>query len=98
MAIRLGTVTGRRTDKNRDGGGDRLLLQVEMSNADDVQTVEMINAPGEDSNPPNGSQVLIVDLGPAFKAAIAADDGVDPSMSEAKRSYTLLAPGRLRRL
>jgi len=93
MAIRLGTVTGRSTAKNRDGEGNRLLLQVEMSNADDVQTIEMINAPGEDSNPPKGSQVLIVDLGSAFKAAIAADDGVAPSMAEGEKKLYSISAG-----
>lgn len=93
MAIRLGKVTGRQIAANRDGSGDRLLLQVEMSNADDVQTVEMLNAPGEDSNPPDDAQVLIVDLGRAFKVALAADDGITPDMAEGEKKLYSVSAG-----
>lgn len=93
--IRLGKVTGRQIATNRDGSGDRLLLQVEMSNADDVQTVEMLNAPGENSNPPDDSQVLIVDLGRAFKVALAADDGITPDMAEGEKKLYSISSGAI---
>ena len=76
--IRIGKVTGRTTGKNRDGGDDVLLLQVEISDPDDVQTVQLMNPAGENSNPPDGSQVLIIDIGAAFKVAVATDDGIAP--------------------
>lgn len=76
--MRIGRVTGREIKKNRDGSGSRLLLQVEMSNANDVQTVEMVNAPGEDTSPVNDSQVIIFDIGKAFKVALAGNDGIVP--------------------
>lgn len=76
--IRIGKVTGRSTGKNRDGTDNVLLLQVEISDPDDVQTVQLMNPAGENSNPPDGSQVLIIDIGSAFKVAVATDDGIEP--------------------
>ena len=95
MAMRLGIVTGQEIAKNRDGAGDRLLLQVTMSNSDDVQTVEMVGAPGEDSNPPDGSLVLITDMGAAFKAAIAANDGIAASMGEGEKKLYSIDAGAI---
>jgi len=78
MSVRIGKVTGRAIGKNRDGSDDVLLLQVEISDPDDVQTVQLMNPSGENSNPPDDSQVLIIDIGSAFKVAVAADDGIAP--------------------
>lgn len=88
--IRTGTVTGSEVKKNRDGAGNRRLLQVEISDPDDIQTVEMMSAAGEDVNPPVGNRVLIIDVGAAYKIAIAADDGIEPSMDEGeKKIYSI---------
>lgn len=82
---RIGKVTGREVIKNRDGQNDRLMLQVEITDSDDIQTVELRNQYGEDNNPVNGSQVLIIDMGSAFKVAIAAEDGITPSMNPGEK-------------
>ena len=82
---RIGKVTGREVIENRDGQNSRLMLQVEITDSDDIQTVELRNQYGEDNNPVNGSQVLIVDIGSAFKMAIAAEDGITPSMNPGEK-------------
>ena len=82
---RIGKVTGREVKKNRDGQNDRLMLQVEITDSNDIQTIELRNQYGEDNNPVNGSQVLIVDIGTAFKMAIAAEDGITPSMNPGEK-------------
>lgn len=88
MGINIGKVTGREIVKNRDGTNDRLMLQVEMTSAEDIQTVELRNSHGDDNSPIDGSQVLIVDVGPAFKLGIANNDGVDPDTNPGeKRIY-----------
>jgi phage gp45-like len=61
------------------------MLQVEITDSDDIQTVELRNQYGEDNNPVNGSQVLIVDIGSAFKMAIAVKDGITPSMNPGEK-------------
>jgi phage gp45-like len=93
--IRTGIVTGRELKKNRDSGNDRLLLQVQITDADDIHTVEYMSPPGEDSNPPNGTKVLIVDVGRAYKVAIAADDNISPSMAEGEKKLYSISSGTI---
>ena len=93
--IRTGIVTGREFKKNRDSGNDRLLLQVQITDADDVHTVEYMSPPGEDSNPPDGAKVLIIDVGRAYKIAIAADDNVSPSMAAGEKKLYSISDGAI---
>ena len=93
--IRTGIVTGREFKKNRDSGSDRLLLQVQITDADDVHTVEYMSPPGEDSNPPDGAKVLIIDVGRAYKIAIAADDNISPSMAEGEKKLYSISGGAI---
>jgi len=93
--IRTGIVTGREFKKNRDSGNDRLLLQVQITDADDVHTVEYMSPPGEDSNPPDGSKVLIIDVGRAYKVAIAADDNISPSMAGGEKKLYSTSEGAI---
>lgn len=76
--VRTGIITGREVTTNRDGTNQRVMLQVQMSNPDDIQTVEYVNLPGQDENPINGSRVYIIEVGSSYKIGIAVDDGVDP--------------------
>lgn len=93
--IRTGIVTGREFKKNRDSGNDRLLLQVQITDADDIHTVEYMSPPGEDSNPPDGAKVLIIDVGRAYKIAIAADDNVSPSMAAGEKKLYSISDGAI---
>lgn len=79
MAIDIGTVKGEEITVNKDGEDNVRLLQVELSNPDDLQTIEQMRQPGDDSPPQPGARVLVVDLGPSYRVAIAFDDGVEPS-------------------
>lgn len=63
--------------KNKDGQNLVVLLQVVISDPDDVQTVEWISLPGRDSGIRVDDEVLIVAVG-STKYAIAVDDGVAP--------------------
>jgi len=78
----IGRVTGRQVAVNRDGDKPVLLLQVEISDPDDIQTVEFVSQAGIDQNPPNNANVLISKLGDAWLVAFAADDGIAREMSE----------------
>lgn len=81
----IGTVRGYNIGKNRDGTGNVLLLQVEMSDPDDIQTVEYMSGAGDDTIPPVGSLVTILSVGRAWKIAIASNDNISPGMSEGER-------------
>jgi len=79
--MRIGTVISSSVTTNRDGLTSVRMLQVQIADPDDIQSVEYLQAAGQDYNPPPGTAVLIVDLGRAWKVAIAADDGIEPSVS-----------------
>lgn len=98
--MRIGRVISSEVGKNRDGDGDVLLLTVEISEPGDEQTVEYMQAAGEDFNPPEDTTVIVADLGEAWKIALGADDGITPeSLPGEKEIYALLAgvkKGRLK--
>lgn len=76
--IHLGTVVGSAIDANRDGEGDSRMLSAELSEADDVQTIELVSQNGEQTNPLDDSMLVILELGPAWKIAVAVRDNVEP--------------------
>lgn len=75
----IGRVTGSEIKKNRDGDKKVVLLQVEITDPDDIQTVQSMGAAGVNSNPVNDSIVFIAQAGNAFKIAVAVDDGIEPT-------------------
>ena len=76
--MQIGKITGREIRTNRDGGNDVVLLQVEVSDSDDIQTAELYRGAGVDCNPPDGSTVVLLGAGPAWQIAIAVNDNVTP--------------------
>ena len=93
--IEIGTVTGYIIAKNRDGDSDVLLLQCEMSEDTDIQTVEYIQQPGEDGNPAMGSSVIIFDIGKSYRFAIACDDNIVPEMLPGERKLYSVSGGEV---
>jgi hypothetical protein len=78
MGLRIGKIRGYEIKKNRDGANNVLLLQVEVSDPDDVQTIEFYQAASQDLNPATDSLVAFLDAGKAWKIALGADDGIVP--------------------
>lgn len=91
MDLRVGIVTGRETAVNREAGGPAVrLLQVQITDHNDVQTVQLVGQAGEEVNPPNGSLVLLLPGGLAFKLSAGTDDWVVPIMDiGGKRLYAI---------
>jgi hypothetical protein len=83
--ITVGEITGSSVRVNKDGVKPVRLLQVVVSDPEDVQTVELIRQAGEDYNPPKGSRVIILDLGSAWQVGVAVDDGITPEVDEGER-------------
>lgn len=75
--VSIGTVVGREIIENRDSENESRMLSVELSEANDVQSVEHINQNGEQTNPPDDTTVLVLELNPSWKLAIAINDLVD---------------------
>lgn len=93
MRLQTGIVKGRKTAPNRDGGRNVLLLQVELTAKNDVQTVELLQGAGDQSNPPNGSKVLVISNGAAYKIAIAIDDLIALSIEVGERAIRAVLNG-----
>ncbi len=74
----IGRVTGYEIGKNKEGEVDVLLLQVEISEPDDVQTVELYQSGGRDYNPPTNSTVIVIPIADALQIAVAVNDGITP--------------------
>jgi len=71
-------VTGRKIRKNQDGLFEVRMIQVEITDPKDIQSVQFISQSGEDSSPPDGSAVIILTIG-TTKFAIAAEDNILPA-------------------
>lgn len=96
MKIQTGIIKGRETKSNRDGVRDVLLLQVELTDKTDVQTVELMQGAGDQYNPENGSKVLVVSDGPAYKIAIAVDDMTAVSLDIGERAIRSVLNGEVK--
>lgn len=90
-SLRVGIVTGRETAVNREAGGPPVrLLQVQITDHNDVQTVQLVGQAGEEVNPPNGTLVLLLPGGQAFKLSAGTSDWVVPIMDVGgKRIYAV---------
>jgi len=88
-----GTVKGYEVKTNRDSTQKVLMLQVEVSGPDDIQSIEYMSHAGDDHIPTVGSIVTILQAGKAWKIAIASNDGVDFDTGLAGGERKLYAPG-----
>lgn len=87
---RLGLVTGRTTAANRGEGGAVRLLQAVVTDIDDVRTVQLAEQMGEESNPPDGTWLVILPTAQAAPVAVAAHDGIEPVLEVGgKRIYSI---------
>lgn len=64
------------TAKNQDSTDDRWLLQTQLTEAGDVQTVEKYQHSGFASRPPETSKVIIERLSDTYLVSVAEYDGV----------------------
>lgn len=79
----IGKVKGSEVKSNRDSIDPTLMLQVEMSEEEDLRSVEQFTQPGVDCNPVENSLVIVVNsAGGAWPVAVAVRDGTIPEMDE----------------
>lgn len=89
----IGVVKGSEIRRNRDGARNVLVLQVQCGDVDDVQSVEMMCAMGDDFHPPVGTRVEMTAIGSAYKIAVAGDDGIVPTTTAGERKIYSIAGG-----
>lgn len=85
MKVYAGFITGQSIGKNRDGENDVRLLQVEITEPDDVQEVQQVTWSGEDNAPSNGDMVVIIEISETYKIAIGVNDTIIPSVATGER-------------
>jgi len=66
----IGKVTGFKIAKNMEGDSDRLILQVETLEGEDVRSIELFNQAGEDTNPANGCRIYIIDASSRYQIGV----------------------------
>lgn len=82
-----GIITGYEVGKNKSGTKNVVLLQVRITDKDDIQTVELMNNASDGSIPAIGSRVIIAELGPAWKIGIAESDSIDPEVEDGEGHF-----------
>ena len=75
--VHIGTVVGSEIVENLDNDRQSRMLSVELNAAEDVQSVEHFCQNGEQSEPLDDSTVLVLELNPTWKIAIAINDLVN---------------------
>ncbi len=76
--MRTASVKGSETTTNKKSNGNKLILQLEISSADDIQSVQLMQSAGENSPPPEDSRVIVIPISQAYKLAVGVDDGIEP--------------------
>ena len=81
--MQSGKVTGYEITKNKGSEKNKLVLQLEISDPEDIQSIQLISSSGEVSNPPNGSKVITIPIGTnGYKVGVAVDDNIEPEQIE----------------
>jgi len=93
MMAQVGQVGSAQVTLDRDDTLPTRILQVELTEVDDVQDVEQFSGAGDDTNPPIDSSVVVVQDGKAFKIAIAGQDEITPSSQPGERQMYSQAGG-----
>lgn len=81
---------------NRDSQIETLQLQVEISDPEDIQTVQLFTQAGEDTNPPDGSTVMVEEVGEAWKTGVAVNDGIAPTVEPGEKKLYSSADGEIK--
>lgn len=88
-----GTVTGFYIGKNRNGNKNVVMLQVKLRDLIDIQSIELMTPPGDDSIPPEGAKVTILTVSDNYKIAIAQSDDIAQEMDEGEKKIYSQAAG-----
>lgn len=89
----IGTITGQSVEKNRDGENNVRMLQVTIYTDDNAESVQLARPLGEDSNPVNGSRIITIPIGNAYKIGIMLDDGIEPSVDQGEKEFYSIVNG-----
>lgn len=75
--IRTAKVVRTEVGTNKDGDTEVRLVVGELTSEDDLQNVEFYDGGGRDYRPPDNTEIVVLDISPSFRVALAVDDTVD---------------------
>lgn len=77
--MQTGKVTGYEITENKGSEKKKLILQLEITDPEDIQSIQLLSSSGEISNPPEGSKVITLPIGTnGYKVGVAVDDNIEP--------------------
>lgn len=83
----IGTVKKTSIETNQDSDGKIIMLEVEESEGEDLQDVQLISLSGIKSRPESGERTVILDFGGGLKISIGIEDGIETSIEEGERDF-----------
>jgi hypothetical protein len=69
-------------EKNKDTDAKKLMANVEISDSEDVQEIEVVSLPGIKIRPLEGNRTIIIKCGGGYKVSVAIDDNIDEEIEE----------------
>lgn len=83
--MEIGTVKSTSIDNNQDSKKKFIILEVEVSESDDIQDVQLVSLSGIKSRPETGERVFILDFGGGLKIGVAVEDNIETDKEEGER-------------
>jgi hypothetical protein len=91
--IWIGRITGSAVEQNLDADSPGRLMQVELTAPDDIQSIELFTQAGDDNNPPDDVQCIVLEVSPRLKIIVAVSDGLAPECDRGERELYSQADG-----
>lgn len=95
----IGDIISSLFGKNRNAETESILLQVIITDPEDVQTIQMVSQAGEDTNPPPFSNAFLIPFGSSNLVCIGSDDGLTPDVKQGEKEFyateSVVADGKL---
>lgn len=90
--IQIGTVISTEVGTNRSGKVQSRLVKVELTDPEDIQTVQLYTRWGEDYNPPAGAKIAVLFAGEAWAIGFGIDDEILPAAAVGEKWIYALDP------
>jgi GH15 family glucan-1,4-alpha-glucosidase len=94
--IYTGKITGSSIEVNIDTENNVRMLDVEVTDENDVQGIEQVLFAGDDIGLVDGATAIILKVSEVFKIVIGVRDGIEPSMGEGERKIYSQSGGSIK--
>lgn len=83
----IGTIKSTSLEENQGSAKKFIMLEVEESEGDDLQDVQLVSMSGQKSRPEPGERVYILNFGGGLKIGICVEDNIETNIAEGERDY-----------